>query len=588
MGVDIGGEPEGRSHDLMLIREKHKKMGKKAMCLIFAFLFSINSFAAVVSDNDGSAFVTKAEFEALKSNFASQVDQYNISIDSKIDGAIANYLAGIHLSKKTEIEPLVSNYSRIMWQPNFKVYGQWKKWTNNTTKTASSGNVWFEPALCEKRWQLRYTELRVYDYLEHAYGVVGFYMRFAINRLENGATLGSGSWGSSGYWQAPPTMCVQMHKDSNQNWYVSKNDPLMNMYVMTGEINVKPHTRVSGSGQSIYEMGNRQLSLNSWTPLAISGDEYLRYQAEIKDAYGTDTTTYTSSINKNNSQYPWVWRRGAPSLPCEFGSATTAGNTTDTTNYIRSDYFNTGCTWHYLDPTTYANQKLMIGYMMLGSNYDLDVNVAKDLTNKSEGYGYDMSESTQFANASMNGNWQVAFSPINMYKDGAGYWNKNPSATVTLKIPHWPTKKLRELTTNEFYNGKDALKIGEGMPIVLNLDQKGTLQIEFDYDIKYVNNDTSYKTSQDLYIDLKKGNFLDKSTSASDFYDAYSEIVDVDTTTKNAYRYQNYKYPKKTGKCAITVPLEKNQSLWFRMRPSNETGGYYANMSNLKLAWIND
>ena len=41
------------------------KMWKKALCLIFAFLFSINSFAAVVSDNDGAAFVTKAEFVAL-------------------------------------------------------------------------------------------------------------------------------------------------------------------------------------------------------------------------------------------------------------------------------------------------------------------------------------------------------------------------------------------------------------------------------------------------------------------------------------------------------------------------------------------
>ena len=54
-----------------------------------------------MSDNDGAAFVTKAEFEALKKNFASQIEQYNISIDSKIDGAIANYLAGRNLQLKT-------------------------------------------------------------------------------------------------------------------------------------------------------------------------------------------------------------------------------------------------------------------------------------------------------------------------------------------------------------------------------------------------------------------------------------------------------------------------------------------------------
>ena len=74
-------------------------MGKKALCLIFAFLLSIESFAAVVSDNDGSAFITKAEFEAMKLDFNQQIDNYNASIDNKIDGAIASYLNGVRLSK---------------------------------------------------------------------------------------------------------------------------------------------------------------------------------------------------------------------------------------------------------------------------------------------------------------------------------------------------------------------------------------------------------------------------------------------------------------------------------------------------------
>ena len=61
---------------------------------------SIEGFAAIVSDNDGAAFVTKAEFEALKKDFATQINKYNTSIDSKIDGTIANYLDGIKLNKK--------------------------------------------------------------------------------------------------------------------------------------------------------------------------------------------------------------------------------------------------------------------------------------------------------------------------------------------------------------------------------------------------------------------------------------------------------------------------------------------------------
>ena len=74
-------------------------MGKKALCLIFAFLLSINSFAAVVSDNDGSAFITKAEYDSLKNIFQSQLDSYNTGIDNKIDNAISSYLAGIKVDQ---------------------------------------------------------------------------------------------------------------------------------------------------------------------------------------------------------------------------------------------------------------------------------------------------------------------------------------------------------------------------------------------------------------------------------------------------------------------------------------------------------
>ena len=97
---------------------KRLKMCKKALCLIFAFLFSIESFAAVVSDNDGSAFVTKAEFEALKENFADQIINYNTSIDEKIDGSIANYLKGMELSQtvtmKNNLDALQKNYN-VYW-----------------------------------------------------------------------------------------------------------------------------------------------------------------------------------------------------------------------------------------------------------------------------------------------------------------------------------------------------------------------------------------------------------------------------------------------------------------------------------------
>ena len=68
---------------------------------VMIILININSFAAVVSDNDGSAFITKAEYDSLKNTFQAQINQYNSNIDSKIDGAISAYLAGVTVSKTT-------------------------------------------------------------------------------------------------------------------------------------------------------------------------------------------------------------------------------------------------------------------------------------------------------------------------------------------------------------------------------------------------------------------------------------------------------------------------------------------------------
>lgn len=91
-----------------MIGNRLKYLSKKiAIFLIFAL--SINCLAAAVSDNDGSAFITKAEFDSLKSNFQAQIDGYNSSIDAKIDEAIAGYLNGLKISTKEILTDYVAN-----------------------------------------------------------------------------------------------------------------------------------------------------------------------------------------------------------------------------------------------------------------------------------------------------------------------------------------------------------------------------------------------------------------------------------------------------------------------------------------------
>ena len=53
---------------------KSTRIVKRIFALLLVVLMSIESFAAVVSDNDGSAFITKAEFDSLKNTFQSQID----------------------------------------------------------------------------------------------------------------------------------------------------------------------------------------------------------------------------------------------------------------------------------------------------------------------------------------------------------------------------------------------------------------------------------------------------------------------------------------------------------------------------------
>ena len=122
--------------------KKRKRLIRRIAALFLVLLFSIESFGAIVSDNDGSAFITKAEFDSLKNDFQSQIDQYNTSIDQKIDGAIAAYLAGIRVSTKDVLPSLINSINGVV-----KGYGNMNGWpfTNgsiNITTVEQTPDVW--------------------------------------------------------------------------------------------------------------------------------------------------------------------------------------------------------------------------------------------------------------------------------------------------------------------------------------------------------------------------------------------------------------------------------------------------------------
>ena len=112
--------------------KKHKlKNINKFLVFIFCILMCITNFAAIVSDNDGAAFITKAEFDSLKNEFQAQLNQYNSNIDSKIEGAISGYLAG---AKEDKNETMIAPKSLLTYPLKFQMKNKdldWSKWTVN-------------------------------------------------------------------------------------------------------------------------------------------------------------------------------------------------------------------------------------------------------------------------------------------------------------------------------------------------------------------------------------------------------------------------------------------------------------------------
>lgn len=130
------------------------KIMKKILSLFTIIAICNNIFAAVVSDNDGAAFITKAEYDSLKNNFQKQIDEFNTSIDAKIDNAIGSYLAGVKDAKLEKLTldtttnytyPLVLMYSTDLW---------------NNPKSTNYYNL--------VRNRIRYTK---YNYYAFGYGV---------------------------------------------------------------------------------------------------------------------------------------------------------------------------------------------------------------------------------------------------------------------------------------------------------------------------------------------------------------------------------------------------------------------------------
>ena len=86
---------------------------KRNIAVFAIVLMSINTFATTAS-NDGSSFVTKAEFDNLMIGFNDRMNEYQAALNSKIDQAVSGYIAGMSAQAVLTLD----NYAKLASDSN--------------------------------------------------------------------------------------------------------------------------------------------------------------------------------------------------------------------------------------------------------------------------------------------------------------------------------------------------------------------------------------------------------------------------------------------------------------------------------------
>ena len=237
------------------------KIFKKIIVIVLIFIISVNNFAAVVSDNDGSAFITKAEFDSLKNNFQAQIDQYNTSIDNKIDGAIAAYLVGIRLSKETELTlDRNCNYSFPLCND---INGYWSNYTINGGK-------------------LMYPEFHYTNYIVLLFGVMGLAgVSYRDNAAWVNGNVETGMVSTAGNKTTLPTDTNQQnggYQLDERNYDYGGKNGLLNIVEET------TNTRnINGNTYGVYSLEDEGV-----------GRLVLTYQSEVADVGTRESTMWNN------------------------------------------------------------------------------------------------------------------------------------------------------------------------------------------------------------------------------------------------------------------------------------------------------
>ena len=558
--------------------KKSTRIVKRALALFLVVLMSINTFAAVVGDNDGAAFITKAEFDSLKNDFQSQLDRYNSSIDNKVDGAIAAYLAGVKVTSQMTILPQVSNYEEIMWINDWYFYGKWRKFSDRTTYTGSDTNVWYKPDLSSNRINFLTDKIYFYDNVNQGYGYLVYTLEFNIRDVGPNVAVCNGIGGTIASSRALPFTAVYMLEDED-GWYI--NDvPVVNLAANVTWNDIRVHYPDANPAIHYYKSINTRVG--SVTSAVPTGNELYALTFNMHDIStdynrGSVTSKPDGGLNGVPKQYMWDSLDGNNNM----NWVSTACHS----DWWRADkrYFQSGSqvqtgdfsgSWH---PDIYYSMTKGL----FGSDNNTKATLAKYDSVGSIPYLYQIDYTGSTETTWVTGTWsEVKVS--NLSQGGRTDASPTPlNLDGRLQLPLLPQDFLKNLSSHLYKFKSTYLKLGDGLPISDGFDADGYCQISFDFGTKEMLNliQKDYK----IYIDAKNKNFNDTSGS---YLRGYGDLVDPNNTTVTEKSMQRFVCDASTGKAKLTIPVKKGEELWLRIAPYSDEKGRFAYMKNLKCTYF--
>lgn len=440
-----------------------KNVLKKILILLLLFCVNINTviFSAVVSDNDGSAFVNKAEFEALKHDFSNQITKYEKSISNKIDGAIASYLSGINVSRPETKEFFdgegqkvlifdsgkINNLKRGRVAIEFSSFTLFNRLKNDQYSGLTSCSRIYMNRDASKSSAFEVFAVNKESDSDKKFQFWNDNYKFKISAIHNGDWIndyspysspdtfymrwhGAGNWPSSGY------RCIL--PDSNERYYHCDNAYYSRYLSSNG------FWQMSCAGivhELCWSKGGDSYHL-VYTPNTemISNDNKVEYVMDR--SYNTSGTTIWDHFDGNHPETQWVYA--------------------DTT-YTNSPYATTG-TWSYSTPGADGTDITTTGFM----NYTSYDTTATTYIKVRPGQLNGVTWSTK-------GIYNSTTSPTNTslsWIEPLILTDKiNPKSIVHSAVP----KKILDEYSSFGWTGK----LTEGLPIAI-IDNPGTVKFKID------------------------------------------------------------------------------------------------------------